>query len=53
MLLKADGAAVSDTQLISSLNLFLHPSYGTIFKTSLMATADVCEVFSIFFFFSY
>lgn len=53
MLLKADGAPVSDAWLVSLLNLFLLSLYGAIFKTSLMATTDVCEVLTIFFFSPY
>lgn len=36
---------------MSRLNLCPQPLYGAIFKTSLMATTDVREVLSIFFFF--
>lgn len=51
MLLKADGVTVSGAQLVSLLNLFLHSWYGAIFKTSLTAATDVCEVLTIFSFF--
>lgn len=48
MLLKADGATVSDAELASLLSLFLLSLYSSVFKTSLLAATDVCEVFSIF-----
>lgn len=48
MLLKADGATVSDAQLASLLHFFLLSLFGALFTTALKATTDVGEVFPIF-----